>query len=104
MSHYEILYFLKKQKNYISTFLFVKREGERADDEDAKRSAEFGKLHNIAYTVVRDTQKREIIVSTTSPETVFGDRAIAVHPDDPRYIVTPSPLSPCHNIQVTKRS
>lgn len=27
----------------------------------------------------------EIIVSTTRPETVFGDVAVAVHPNDTRY-------------------
>lgn len=27
----------------------------------------------------------EVVVSTTRPETMLGDVAIAVHPDDPRY-------------------
>jgi valyl-tRNA synthetase len=27
-----------------------------------------------------------IIVATTRPETMLGDTAIAVHPDDPRYL------------------
>lgn len=30
----------------------------------------------------------EVAVSTTRPETMLGDVAIAVHPDDPRYKVT----------------
>lgn len=29
----------------------------------------------------------KIIVATTRPETMLGDTAIAVHPDDPRYKV-----------------
>lgn len=29
--------------------------------------------------------EHEIIVATTRPETLFGDVAIAVHPDDERY-------------------
>lgn len=29
----------------------------------------------------------EVSVSTTRPETMLGDVAIAVHPDDPRYKV-----------------
>ncbi len=29
----------------------------------------------------------EVAVSTTRPETMLGDVAIAVHPDDPRYKV-----------------
>src|SRR6266852_1256874 len=28
---------------------------------------------------------REIVVATTRPETMLGDTAVAVHPDDPRY-------------------
>lgn len=27
----------------------------------------------------------EVAVSTTRPETMLGDVAVAVHPDDPRY-------------------
>lgn len=30
----------------------------------------------------------EVAVSTTRPETMLGDVAIAVHPDDPRYQVS----------------
>ena len=30
----------------------------------------------------------EVMVSTTRPETMLGDVAIAVHPDDPRYQVS----------------
>src|SRR5690606_35560582 len=29
---------------------------------------------------------RHIVVATTRPETVLGDTAVAVHPDDPRYL------------------
>lgn len=29
----------------------------------------------------------KIVVATTRPETMLGDTAIAVHPDDPRYKV-----------------
>ena len=28
---------------------------------------------------------KELVVATTRPETIFGDVAIAVHPDDNRY-------------------
>lgn len=40
-------------------------------------------LWHIAYPVVGSDQK--IIVATTRPETMLGDTAIAVHPDDERY-------------------
>lgn len=57
-------------------------------DERAS-SVPFGLLYQVAYKVVGDRQGSEIIVSTTRPETIFGDRAIAVHPGDPRYSVRP---------------
>ena len=42
-----------------------------------------GKLYQIAYPSI--DQIEEIIVATTRPETMLGDMAIAVHPDDERY-------------------
>lgn len=55
--------------------------------EKAKCSAKFGFLYRVGYMVVGELE-REIVVSTTRPETIFGDRAIGVHPDDPRYAVS----------------
>ncbi|XP_029022067.1 valine--tRNA ligase, mitochondrial isoform X3 [Betta splendens] len=45
---------------------------------------EFGTMYTFAYPV--EGQDREIAVSTTRPETMLGDVAVAVHPDDPRYL------------------
>ena len=42
-----------------------------------------GELFEFAYKV--DGSDREIVVATTRPETMLGDTAVAVHPDDPRY-------------------
>jgi valyl-tRNA synthetase len=42
-----------------------------------------GELFEFAYKV--DGEDREIVVATTRPETMLGDAAVAVHPDDPRY-------------------
>ncbi|KAF8430102.1 tRNA synthetases class I-domain-containing protein [Tirmania nivea] len=53
--------------------------------ESQLEGATFGVLHRVAYRVVGDKNKREVVVSTTRPETVFGDRAIGVHPSDPRF-------------------
>lgn len=44
---------------------------------------EQGKLYYVAYPLVG--QAGEIIVATTRPETMLGDVAIAVNPDDERY-------------------
>jgi valyl-tRNA synthetase len=41
-----------------------------------------GELFDFAYPIEGGG---EIVVSTTRPETMLGDTAIAVHPDDPRY-------------------
>ncbi|TKB62972.1 MAG: valine--tRNA ligase [Nitrospira sp.] len=43
-----------------------------------------GKLYHLRYPLVDDPNTR-LIVATTRPETMLGDTAIAVHPDDPRY-------------------
>lgn len=32
----------------------------------------------------------KLVIATTRPETMLGDTAIAVHPDDPRYKVSNS--------------
>ncbi|KAF8063543.1 tRNA synthetases class I-domain-containing protein [Lyophyllum atratum] len=50
---------------------------------DAKEKFEFGVITSFAY-VIEGSDER-IIVATTRPETMLGDTAIAVHPDDPRY-------------------
>ena len=52
-------------------------------DIEVVHKDEKGKLWDIAYPVV-DSDK-EIIVSTTRPETLFGDVAVAVNPEDKRY-------------------
>ncbi len=43
-----------------------------------------GKLYHIVYPVVGD-DTTTLTVATTRPETMLGDTAVAVHPDDPRY-------------------
>ncbi|MCB9546317.1 MAG: valine--tRNA ligase [Myxococcales bacterium] len=42
-----------------------------------------GSLWHIAYPVVGSDER--LVVATTRPETLLGDTAVAVHPDDPRY-------------------
>ncbi|MEO5863654.1 MAG: valine--tRNA ligase, partial [Nitrospiraceae bacterium] len=43
-----------------------------------------GKLYSIDYPLEQDPTIR-LPVATTRPETMFGDTAVAVHPEDPRY-------------------
>ena len=49
------------------------------EHEDVK-----GKLYHIRYPLVNDPHTA-LIVATTRPETMLGDTAVAVHPEDPRY-------------------
>lgn len=43
----------------------------------------FGRIWSFAYKV--DGSDEEVVIATTRPETMLGDVAVAVHPDDPRY-------------------
>lgn len=43
----------------------------------------FGEIYNIAYNVSNGNE--QILVATTRPETILGDVAVAVHPNDERY-------------------
>ncbi len=64
-------------------------------DIEVEHVEEPGKLWSIAYEVASkpedmvddasDFEKREVIISTTRPETLFGDTAVAVNPEDERY-------------------
>jgi valyl-tRNA synthetase len=50
---------------------------------DQNKEYTFGTLTEFAYKV-KGTD-RELVVATTRLETMLGDVAVAVHPDDPRY-------------------
>ncbi len=52
-------------------------------DIEVVHKDEDGFLWDIAYPVV--DSKKEIIISTTRPETLFGDTAVAVNAEDKRY-------------------
>ncbi len=52
-------------------------------DIEVDHRTEKGTLWHIAYPALDKID--EIIIATTRPETLFGDVAVAVHPDDERY-------------------
>ncbi len=60
-----------------------------ADDEvEHAANGEPGELHEICYPFAAgagDDGMRGLIVATVRPETLFGDVAVAVHPEDTRY-------------------
>lgn len=46
---------------------------------------EFGFLHKFSYPLANDMSGRNVIVATTRMDTVIGDVAVVVHPDDDSY-------------------
>ena len=53
-------------------------------DEEVIHKEENGHLYYVRYKIV-GTEDEWITVATTRPETILGDTAICVHPDDERY-------------------
>lgn len=55
-------------------------------DIEVNHVDEPGFLYDLKYELVdTKTKPSYIVVSTTRPETLFGDQAVAVNPNDPRY-------------------
>ena len=55
-------------------------------DEEAEHKDESGSLYHISYPLAEPTGALSALtVATTRPETMLGDVAVAVNPDDPRY-------------------
>ena len=52
-------------------------------DIEVEHEEKAGHLWHIRYPL--QDGSGEIVVATTRPETMLGDTAVAVHPDDPRY-------------------
>ncbi|MEO8629788.1 MAG: valine--tRNA ligase [Betaproteobacteria bacterium] len=57
--------------------------GTAVSDLEVDSEEEDGKLWEIRYPFAEGTDA--LVVATTRPETMLGDAAIAVHPDDDRY-------------------
>ena len=52
-------------------------------DLEVVASEEQGQLWHLRYPIADSDET--LVVATTRPETMLGDTAVAVHPDDPRY-------------------
>ncbi len=52
-------------------------------NEEVIYATENSRLHKVKYKIAGSNEF--ITIATTRPETIMGDSAIAVHPDDPRY-------------------
>ncbi|MCL9685528.1 valine--tRNA ligase [Legionella maioricensis] len=57
--------------------------GTAVSDLEVLSEEEDGFLWHIRYPVVDSTEF--VVVATTRPETLLGDSAVAVHPEDPRF-------------------
>jgi valyl-tRNA synthetase len=57
--------------------------GSAISDLEVEEREETDTLYSIAYPLADGDG--EIVVATVRPETMLGDVAVAVHPDDPRY-------------------
>ena len=57
--------------------------GTAVSDLEVLSEEEDGFLWHIRYPVVDSNEF--VVVATTRPETLLGDSAVAVHPDDPRF-------------------
>jgi valyl-tRNA synthetase len=64
------------------TYLVVKSH--KGNPKDSSGRYEFGTLTSFAYPV--EDSDEQIVVATTRLETMLGDTAVAVHPEDPRYM------------------
>jgi valyl-tRNA synthetase len=53
-------------------------------DIEVEHEGTKGKLYHIEYPLADDPKTR-LVIATTRPETMLGDTAVAVHPEDPRY-------------------
>jgi valyl-tRNA synthetase len=60
------------------------RCGTSLSDEEAEFTDTNGKLYHLRYPLAADPSQG-ITVATTRPETMLGDVAVAVNPDDERY-------------------
>lgn len=58
--------------------------GTSLSDAEVEHEDKTGKYWYFRYPAAEEGG-REIVVATSRPETMFGDTAIAVHPDDERY-------------------
>jgi valyl-tRNA synthetase len=60
--------------------------GTAVSDLEVEMKTVQGKLYHVAYEVEgSDGNGERIVVATTRPETMLGDTAVALHPEDERY-------------------
>ena len=70
-------------------------------DEEAEHSEETGNLYQILYAIA-DSPNGHVPIATTRPETMLGDVALAVHPEDERWrkLIGHDVLIPITNVRI----
>ena len=58
--------------------------GTAVSDLEVEAKTVQGKLYHVAYPVEGSDER--IVIATTRPETMLGDTAVALHPEDERYL------------------
>ncbi|MCL4136134.1 UNVERIFIED_CONTAM: hypothetical protein GTU68_029382 [Idotea baltica] len=53
-------------------------------DEEVKHKDTPGHLYHVQY-LIEGTESEYLTIATTRPETILGDTAVAIHPEDERY-------------------
>lgn len=53
-------------------------------DEEVIHKDTQGHLYHVRYTIAGQ-ENQTVVIATTRPETILGDTAIAIHPEDERY-------------------
>ena len=68
-------------------------------DEEVEMTEEKGHLWHLKYPLLDDQGQPKadefVVVATTRPETMLGDEAVAVNPNDPRYTQPRRPHAAC---------
>lgn len=59
--------------------------GTALSDAEVEHKDDHGHLWHVLYPLVDGKDGEGIIIATTRPETIMGDLAVAVHPEDERY-------------------
>src|SRR5271167_2606716 len=69
-------------------------------DLEVVHNERVGEIWNIRYPIVGSSEM--LVVATTRPETMLGDTAVAVHPDDERYqhLIGKSVMLPLMNREI----
>ncbi len=62
------------------------RLGTAVSDLEVETKTVAGKLYHVAYPVEGSDSGEKIVIATTRPETMLGDTAVALHPEDERYL------------------